>query len=266
MRHVYLTASLPELPGAWFALAHNALRNGLAGGWGTGLALLAVTGAIAGLLPGARRARAETTAALGASLALLAGALLYLLGVGTQEWISANGFNVRYSFPPLILLGAAAAVYSVNSMQGVVKTQACRAIGVLCLAALALGVGLRAGWPSLQRVRADLDRTLGVHTEEIIRAGCTHIAGNYTLVWPAVFHVNMVLHERRIPRTVWGISGRSLPTRPLWRSVPGQWRIAALRGDTEVSKYLAMYRVPPIREVEHLKTISVLKLRDGMER
>ena len=92
-------------------------------------------------------------------------------------------------------------------------------------------VGLAAFWgfgaPSLSRARADIDRTLGARTADVVGAGCTHVAGDFWTVWPMVFHANLVLYERGEPRVVWGVAHNSVATTDLWTRTPaGRMRVA----------------------------------------
>jgi len=83
----------------------------------------------------------------------------------------------------------------------------------------------RSSFPS--GVRAILDKRFGTYTNDVLTSGCTHICGNSWIVWPAVFHVNMVLHEQGSRRRVWGITERSEPTQDKWRTIPmEQWKVA----------------------------------------
>lgn len=115
------------------------------------------------------------------------------------------------------------------------------------------------GLPSGQRVRFDLDRTLGKQTNDIINAHCTHIAGDYWKVWPTVFHVNMVLNDQGKDQIVWGISHRSLPTRHLWDTVPlSRLRIGVVQGDSQADHYLRVYRFPSMYKAFSTDKIVVL--------
>jgi hypothetical protein len=96
-----------------------------------------------------------------------------------------------------------------------------RPAGLAVLALPALAALAAFGPPSLARVRADLDRTCGALTEEILARRCDALAGDYWTVWPSVWHVAWVRHERALPGALHGVTHRSNPTLPLWRDRPG---------------------------------------------
>ena len=116
------------------------------------------------------------------------------------------------------------------------------------------------GLPSLTGVRQDIDRQFGQRTPELLAANCTHIAGNYWDVWPAMFHANLVLYERRETRVLWGLSNRSLATKALWSQVPlEKVRVGVPLHDQEADGYLKAYQFPTMVEVERHRTIVVLQ-------
>ena len=89
-------------------------------------------------------------------------------------------------------------------------------INAAALALLVLVAVTRFGPPSMSEMRAALDRTCGKYSGDIVRSGCTHFAGNYWKVWPAVFHANLLLREQGLNRRVWGISERGESSRANW--------------------------------------------------
>lgn len=75
------------------------------------------------------------------------------------------------------------------------------------------------GWPSLDRVRADLRTAAGADAVDMRALGVTHVAGNYWRVWPAVFRLRWEAHAAGGP-PVWGITLRQSATEDLWRPLP----------------------------------------------
>ena len=62
---------------------------------------------------------------------------------------------------------------------------------IAAVSTLLLASAARDGMPSLAGVRRIIDQRCGAMTAELIDARCTHLAGDYWSVWPAIFHVNL---------------------------------------------------------------------------
>jgi hypothetical protein len=104
-------------------------------------------------------------------------------------------------------------------------------------------------------------------TEDVLAAGCTHIAGNYWTVWPAVFHANLTLHERGESRTVWAVTFLAQPASRLWRDTPQSSRCACIpAGDTGGETWLTSFGFRNFRDVERRPTVRVLRRRDETEK
>ena len=197
-----------------------------------------------------------------AGLLLALVALLYACVIAGTEHAKQNSYAYRYLIPSLLLLQSASAAVAVSPLGAVLQRQARIArwltpAGMLGLwAAAIVGFGL----PSLTGVRQDIDRQLGQRTAELLAANCTHIAGNYWDVWPAMFHANLVLHERGETRVLWGLSNRSLATKALWSQIPlDKVRVGVPLHDKEADGYLRAYQFPTMVEVERHRTIVVLQ-------
>jgi hypothetical protein len=119
------------------------------------------------------------------------------------------------------------------------------------------------GWPSLTRARAGLDRALGTCTNDILAARCNLVAGGYWETWPAVFHANLALHERRLPGTVWGIAPRGTATQSFWQHLPPEkLRVAVPRTALDkADAFLRDFGLPPMEVAEERATILVLQPR-----
>jgi hypothetical protein len=204
-----------EWPSAWARLAANTWRMGQ--GWFFLLCACAAAGlAFLGLAPHLRR---EIPRALLRSAALLAAALSYALLAGSLRWVADNGFHWRYLVPSAVLVHVAAVSLLAEPLARSRRLAAPAGAAALALPALAALIAF--GLPSLGRVRSDLDRTCGALTAEILEARCDAIAGDYWTVWPAVWHVAWVRHDRGLPGELHGVTHRSNPTLPLWRDRPG---------------------------------------------
>ena len=248
-----------EWPRAWWELLRVnwiALEPPL---WAGLLALEAGLGII-GL---ARRPWGRSADVARSAAAMLATAVVLWLLMGTRSWVKINEYSFRYLFPSTLLAQTAVGALAVAALGVTVPS---RPKGRRAFAAVATVVLLAAGtWsyglPSLAGVRRDIDRKFGAFTDDILAARCTCFAGDYWLVWPAVFHVNLVLHERGEPQPFWGLTFRCQPTYRLWKDTPVEsWLAAVPRGDGKEDVYLRSYIYRnDLREVEVRRTIRVLK-------
>jgi hypothetical protein len=218
--------------------------------------------AAAALLTRLPRLREAARPALYAGLVLALVALFYTGVIAGTTHAKRNGYAYRYLIPSFLLLQSASAAVTVSPLGAVLQRQAQVArwltpAGMLGLwAAAIVGFGL----PSLTGVRQDLERQLGQRTAELLAANCTHIAGNYWDVWPAMFHANLVLYERGETRVLWGLSYRSSATQALWSHTPlDKVRVGVPLHDTEADGYLKAYQFPAMVEVERHRTIVVLQ-------
>jgi hypothetical protein len=249
-----------EWPMAWFRLAEATWYMFTSREW---LVFQLTTPlAAAALLIGLPRLREAARPALYAGLVLALVALLYACVIASTTHAKLNDYAYRYLIPSLLLLQSASAAVAVSPLGAVLQRQARRArwltpAGMLGLwAAAIIGFGL----PSLPGVRQDIDQQLGQRTAELLAANCTHIAGNYWDVWPAMFHANLVLHERGETRVLWGLSHRSLATKALWSQIPlDKVRVGVPLHDKEADGYLKDYQFPAMVEVERHRTIVVLQ-------
>jgi len=248
-----------DWPEGWTRLFAN-LRSDLAPHdllW----ALLAIAGpGVAALLHRGWRARAKDAVRICA--ALLAAGTAYFLLLGAHSWVKSNGYPGRYvelAIPAveLGLLGVLA-VPLASVLSGRAIRGACAVLGV-ALAAMGL---VRSGPPSMERIRRDLAEVSPV-AAEVLNRGCTHMAGNYWTVWPAVFLANAGLHERgERHRTIWGVTDRGKPTWKMARAMPDeQLRICTALGDAEADTWLRTYEYPPLEEAERGERILVLRAR-----
>ncbi len=194
--------------------------------------------------------------------ALIATSLALWLLMGTRSWVKINDYEFRYLLPSALFGQAAVIGLAVDVLVGKVPSwprfRAAQApiAGVVLLASATSSYGL----PSLAGVRRDLDRKCGALTDDLLAARCTCLAGDYWKVWVAVFHANLVLHERGEARTLWGLTFRSSPTYAVWKRVPmGQRMVAIPKGDGLGEVWLRTYQFPELREVEVRRTIRVLE-------
>jgi len=180
------------------------------------------------------------------------------------DWAAHNGFNPRYATTSVIMLQCALAVFAGMQWHAVLGDRKAAIATAGLVIVLAVAVILRFGPPSPRGVRGILDKRFGTCTNDVLTSGCTHICGDFWTVWPAIFHVNMVLHEQGSRRRVWGITNRSEPTQDRWRTIPmEEWKVAVPIKDpkNKADFWIKYFKLPPLEEIERLKTIRVCRPR-----
>ena len=243
-------------PHAWSELSANTWESLSPHQWPTALLLAAGVGLVGSLAFAG--ARPHLGRSLRASAVLIASAVVVMGFTGIWSWVEWNAYSFRYFIPAVILIQAAPASLAVAGACGMLDPIDLRrarfAIGPLMLASAAWGHG----FPSPSRVRADLDRTCGGLTADILEARCTHVAGDYWSAWPAVFHANLVRSERGDPGMVWGLTFRAHPSSRRWRAMPrDRLRIAVPEGDPMAERWIASYGLSPTIEAGRRPTIVV---------
>jgi hypothetical protein len=245
-------------PGAWWQLAEHTWAYLsprqwpylLVGGAGVGCLLLAV--------PSIRR---HSPRAIRAAVALVAAALIFGLFLGTRRWVTKMSFSAHYTLPMVFLLQMALVFLAIGPLCASLPTSYRRTLSVLMAPVLFAAAWFNFGAPSPQAVRETIDRKFGRYSADLVGARCTHFAGGYWNVWPAVFHANLILHERRTPRTIWGITYRGEVTQQDWHGMPAdEVRVAVpVEGDREANNYLNQFGFARTRVVSRLPTISLLR-------
>ena len=255
---------------AYATMAANTWRHFLSGMlWKEWLAVFVV--ALVSLFSQAGR-RALRASAVAAGC-LSAAAVCHFALIGMLDWAAHNGFNPRFATTSVIMLQCAVAVFAGMQWHAVLGDRKAAIATAGLVIVLAVVVVLKFDPPSPRKARAILDQLFGTYTNEVLTSGCTHICGNSWTVWPAIFHVNMVLHEQGSRRRVWGITERSEPTQDKWRSIPmEQWKVAVPIIDpiqrsevrirkAEVDWLMRHFKLPPLEEIERLTTIRVCRPR-----
>jgi hypothetical protein len=242
----------------WVQLAGNAWADLAPHGWPVFLGGMALAGVLALAVPCLRRhaLRAWTLAA-----ALAGAALLYFLFLGTREWMALNSCCARYTRPSIFLLQAALLVAGLVPLGAALPGAVRKSLGALAVPLLLLAAVFGYGYPSLENARRQLDHTLGLCTNDILAARCTHVAGNYWTVWPVVFHANLAQYEQGQTAPVWGITTRCEETLGRWRDMPRDAaRIAvAAGGDADADPYLSAIGFPVLEVAEKRPTVWVLR-------
>jgi hypothetical protein len=249
----------------WAGLARAAWQvQGPTFAWPLLLSVGAAVGVVVGLaIPSLRRHLGNLWAAA-AILAVAASADFAFMG--TRYWVQFNLYHYRYCMPPLLLLQVAAVALFLSPLYHRVVLRAIPywRTGMLLFAGLVLcsAAWLGYGSPSLAGVESDLKaRFGGPQCDEIINNHCTHMAGDYWLVWRTVFYVNMVRFEQGDRDALWGVTFRGHPTARRWRNLPkGQMRIAMDPNDqANGQRYLKEFGLDPSEVVERHSTIWVLR-------
>ncbi|HEV7225969.1 MAG TPA: hypothetical protein VGN42_24905 [Pirellulales bacterium] len=262
-------ASLPpsDWPRTWQNLATSAWTALAPQWWPWFLLLAAAIGMIAQLLPAVRE---RTKTSWRAAAAATAAAILIGLFIGTRHWVAANGHAFRFLLPSTLMLQAALLGIAVAPL-GAIASAARRNRVSLAMAPLVIvAAALSYGRPSLGGVYRDLDPYYDavaatvpppLATRELLDSGCTHVAGDYWKVWPAVFRANLALYEQGERRVVWGVSERSGPTHRYWSAVPrDRMRVAvAAGGDPQAEIFLDHYRLAPLSLAEKRDSLWLLR-------
>lgn len=279
-RHSTYRTNLSRLPASqwpntWAHLFQNGWSSLEPHHWSYFLGGTAFAGLIQLGVP-ARRQRAGL--ALRAAIAVGTAATLYLLFMGTRQWMVLNNYNNRYTYPSLFLMQGALAILAMGHLPPAISRILSQRGHLLAAPGLLIAAFTSFDFPSVKTVHNDLDRTVGVRTADILDARCTHVAGSYWKVWPAVFHANMVLRDNGESRTVWGVTLRSESTCAQWQHLPLEdlrvavpvddgapaeyWRLAFhVPADDlpEAENWLTAFHFPPMVVVEKRSTIYVLR-------
>lgn len=243
----------------WVGLARNGWHE-VPSTLAVGVPVIAAFGLVAGLLR--RDWKALRTGGLTAAT-LAGGGLLSFALTGIVTWTKLQERPARYAIPALVTIQLALLAMGLIPILASLADRGRRAVAWTSLAALLCTGAIKAGPPSLRRVREDLDRTIGVRTAEVLENGVTHMVGSYWSVWPTLFHANLVLHEAGSDRKIWGITHRCAPTADRWARIPlERWHIAIAHGDLQdpwARTCMKMYRVPDLVEYARLKTVSLYR-------
>ena len=256
------TEALPiaAWPATWRRLAEETAKALAPGAWPIVFGVAGAAGL--GALVASPEARRRSPGATRGAIALLASALAIFLLIGTRVWVTFNDWHSRYVAVAVVQAQAACWLVAVAPLRARAGRPWSRWALVLAPAGLLiLASVVRDGLPSPAGVRAGFDRRYGAMTTDLLGAGCTHMAGNYWTVWPAVFHANLVLHDRGEGRQLWGVTFRGFPTRAeANRTVPrDRVRLAISAEEQGTPANLSGRDIEPIVEVDGRPTIRVFR-------
>ncbi|MGD0842056.1 MAG: hypothetical protein ABSA32_12940 [Candidatus Acidiferrales bacterium] len=244
-----------KLPAVWLQFGKNVWFEYLMDNWGIAVAVMLAFGVVVRLVLRGRNARTNT-----AAITLIASAVVSFLLIGSLSHVQGTEYDPRFALQSMVLLQIGAIAWALLPIYDRVGASGRRAtIAAAMILFLAAPLYLY-GRPSLGKVRADLDGTLGAYTPEILQSGATHILGDYWKVWPATYHANLTLYEMGSDRRIWGVTDRSAATREFWSAIPPEkMRLATVAGDPSVPYVLNMYSFPPLEEEQRLADIVILR-------
>ncbi|MFH1113113.1 MAG: hypothetical protein V1792_04260 [Pseudomonadota bacterium] len=172
-----------------------------------------------------------------AFLAVLAAICSEWFVAGANAWVRANGYAGRYMSTSFMLVVVICAAVPPAGLAPPQIRRYRHLINALALAILILVPTIRFGLPSVVTMREALDLVCGKYSSDIVESGCTHFAGNYWKVWPSVFHANLLLREKAIGRTVWGMSYRCENSRVMWPAERGSAYLIGMATDDEEGQW-----------------------------
>jgi hypothetical protein len=240
-----------EWPHGWYDLLTNASQ---AFPHRAALGTVAMLGAIAAAIAW-WRCRGGVRDSIGwqplaaAGTALIAGATCWLVA-GVSRWVQLNLYLPRYIYPSMLMCGVALGIVVAALVRNLSRSMTVVTALSLCVLTL-----FNYGVPSRARLRATLDSRLGALTPDVVASGATVIGGNYWVVWPAVFHANLMTHRQK-GRAVYGLTFRSAATDDLWQNSPADIMIAAPTGDRTIEAWARKAGLT-IRRLERRGAIDV---------
>jgi hypothetical protein len=168
-------------------------------------------------------------------------AAIYWFTIGTFWHVQLNDYNPRYVLPSLLLVDVAISVLAVATLRRAPRYTTSIATFAFIIAAVVMY-----GFPSPGNVRRAIDRSFGTMTPYVTASRATVIVGDYWIVWPAVFHANLVSYEQAKQAPIFGLTYRSDVTDHLW--LPGahrkQMTLAGRRDDGTIVGRLEETGVP----------------------
>ena len=198
---------------------------------------------------------------------ILLTAAIEFLATGTLQWVAFNERTTtmgwRYLTVGIHLLLAGIALVVSRFTLPFAGRRSSRLIELLAVPALILLVAAKYGPLELDRGRKALSYCthqalfLDPPAHAIADSGAAFVIGEYWKVYPLVFRVNSILHQRGEKRTVWPLADRAESARSVWE--PHDWQevtIAALAGDPFVGWSREHFELPELVRIES---------RDGLD-
>jgi hypothetical protein len=188
-----------------------------------------------------------------------AGLFFYLLAAD-MKWVAVNDHSPRYITHSLLFFFVGMGIAMVAMVPWKINAMR-RSLWLFLLVLLLLPPVARFGLPSISLPRRVLEDRFGAYTAQILVWNPAFMIGDYWRVWPTVFHAHWKQIEKGKAFDFFGLSHRSFPTHYMWENLmrPGA-RLVALEGDSDLQKYLDLYQVSPVRELERKNGLILLEI------
>ena len=251
---------LAQWPASWATTFRNAVAQ--VGPWLAALGAAAVVGVALLSLPPLRPLRRQ---ALWRAAALAVAAALWFAFAASLEWVAASAHHWRYVSPSMLLLHLAAASLLAEPLARAARL----ARPALAAALLAVPLAALAAWgpPSLAGVRADLEAVTGRYAEAVLLARCDLLTGDYWSVWPTLWRLEQLAHERGGGPRVYAVCHRATPTMAAWSGRPREaLRICRPRtavAERDGERWLRLYGLWPVEVLERWPQLDVLAPAPG---
>ena len=179
-------------------------------------------------------------------LAILISASAYCVAM----WILFQG-RWRYAVPSFVMIHIGVCYFLYRTLLANISDRWLKMFHI-ALVFSALGAVVNDwGYPSVSSVENHLKSAHPVGVNELIAARCTHVAGDYWKVWPAMYMVNWHYTDNSEPNRIWALSHRSEPTKQYWGHVPtDNIRVGCFVGDPKAAEYRNMLGV----KLKHVET------------
>jgi hypothetical protein len=140
--------------------------------------------------------------------------IAYWLFSGALVWVKMSIYYPRYVYISLLLFSLALSIVIVAVLDRFVRGN--RWVGIVFTGVMFIAAAAIYGTPSIAKVHKDIDDKYGRLTPDILASGVELISGDYWMVWPAVFHADLILYERGEDRRIYGLSYRYQSTFSKW--------------------------------------------------
>jgi hypothetical protein len=177
---------------------------------------------------------------LAAAAVLLIPAAIEFLFIGTREWTAKNGHHPRYLLGAIESVQTFLALMAMTPLANLAAGRGRWAIGFLAAATLFAAATVRYGFPSPDRPRRDLNALTGRWTADLFAANVDAVGGDYWIVWPIVYHANMVRQQNGDDRFVYAVTLRSKVLLREWKQTHcGELRVAVPKDGNDL--YMFFY-------------------------
>ena len=179
-------------------------------------------------------------------LAILVSASSYCAAM----WIFFQG-RWRYAIPSLVLIHVGVCVCRFGPLLAHFSQPRLARIQTVLALLVVTSVFITWGFPSAFNVETCLKSAHSDGVNELIAARCTHVAGDYWKVWPAMLMVNWHYTDNGVNDRIWALSHRSEPTKQYWANIPtNRIRVGCYSGDPKAAEYRNMLGV----KLKHVET------------